>query len=307
MKIISYALFGNDKFYHKGLERNINIAKKLFKGWRVRVYCCEELKNKAFIKKLLTRKNVDLIFKKQTYNYEPLLWRILPMEEGHDCVIVRDIDTKLFKRDKRLVDNWLRRSEKFHICRDAPLSQVIPGGIWGGKKSKLKIKVYWDIWRKDFRKKNPNKNLWDQGFLKQYVYPQMRNDLIVYSDYLKLNGEKVISLGRREKYKGFTVSIGMYLKEDLKSSSLKKGNSNRLNLFNQVQEDMIKYKNQTLLLRPKYLYINSFFNTLYLFIDFMFLLLQNIFVNNNALKYLKEQFSTKILKRKRKTGIIIYK
>ena len=66
MKIISYALFGNDKFYHKGLERNINIAKKLFKGWRVRVYCCEELKNKAFIKKLLTRKNVDLIFKKQT-------------------------------------------------------------------------------------------------------------------------------------------------------------------------------------------------------------------------------------------------
>ena len=50
-------------------------------------------------------------------------------------------------------------------------------------------------------------------------------------------------------------TMGMYLKEDLKSSSLK--NSNRLNLFNQVQEDMIKYKNQTLLLRPKYLYIND--------------------------------------------------
>ena len=47
---------------------------------------------------MLTRKNVDLIFKKQTYVYEPLLWRILPMEEGHDCVIVRDIDKIIQKR-----------------------------------------------------------------------------------------------------------------------------------------------------------------------------------------------------------------
>lgn len=306
MKIISYALFGNDKFYHKGLERNINIAKNLFKGWKVRVYCCDKLKNKAFIKNLSKKKNVDLIFKKQTYVYEPMLWRLLPMEEDHDCVIIRDIDTRLFRRDKKLVDNWLRRSEKFHICRDAPFSQVIPGGIWGGKKPRLKIKIYWDIWRKEFIKNSPNKILWDQGFLKQYVYPQIRNDLVVYSDYLKLKDETVINLGKREKYKGYIVSIGMYLKEDLKYSNVKK-RFMRLNLFNQVQEDLIKYENQTLLLRPKYLYINRYINLVYLFTDFTFLLLQNIFINNNALKYLEEKFRTKILKSKKKTRIIIYK
>ena len=60
------------------------------------------------------------------------------MEENHDAVIVRDVDTRLFNRDRQLVDHWLFNLQ-FHICRDNIGSfQPILGGLWGWKKPNLK-------------------------------------------------------------------------------------------------------------------------------------------------------------------------
>ena len=69
------------------------------------------------------------------------------MQENHDVVIVRDVDTRLFPRDKNLVDDWVKSPFKYHICRDNQGSvQPILAGLWGGKQPDLPISETWEKW-----------------------------------------------------------------------------------------------------------------------------------------------------------------
>ena len=189
MKIISYSIFGEEEFYRKGLRANIDIANSLFPDWIVRVYCCSKLP-KDFINSI-DKPNVEIIVKEQKYNFNGLLWRMLPMQENHDVVIVRDVDTRLFQRDKNLVDDWLDSPFKYHICRDNQGStQPILAGLWGGKNSALPIRKTWDRWVK--KENAADAFLWDQSYLKKFVYPRMVSDLVVYTEHNIYEGEKNI-------------------------------------------------------------------------------------------------------------------
>ena len=187
MKIISYSIFGEEEFYRKGLRANIDIANSLFPDWIVRVYCCSKLP-KDFINSI-DKPNVEIIVKEQKYNFNGLLWRMLPMQENHDVVIVRDVDTRVFQRDKNLVDDWLDSRFKYHICRDNQGStQPILAGLWGGKNSALPIRKTWDKWVK--KENAPDAFLWDQSYLIKFVYPRMVSDLVVYTEHNIYEGEK---------------------------------------------------------------------------------------------------------------------
>ena len=37
------------------------------------------------------------------------------MEEGHEAVIIRDVDTRLFQRDVNLVRDWLKDGKQYHV------------------------------------------------------------------------------------------------------------------------------------------------------------------------------------------------
>lgn len=214
MKLISYTIFGEEEFYRKGLKANIDIAKTLFPDWTVRVYCCTKLP-KDFIQSI-DKPNVEIIIKEQKYNYHGLLWRFLPMQENHDVVIVRDVDTRLFQRDKNLVDDWLETPHKYHICRDnLGSNQPVLAGLWGGKKPNLPVQKTWDKWVKNENAKGIF--LWDQGYLKKYVYPRILSDLVVYTEHNIFEGEKNIRKipGERGYFEGRPISLGMYPIQDM--------------------------------------------------------------------------------------------
>ena len=311
MKIISYTVFGSEQWYRNGLIKNINIAQTLFPDWVVRVYISEKI-DKKFISQVSKYKNVELIVKKENYPYEGLMWRMMPMQEGHDAVIVRDCDTRLFKRDKNLVDDWMSNEYKYHICRDTPGStNVMLAGLYGGKKPNLTIEDKFHKWREDYIKDKKSLYIWDQGFLAKHVYPFIRDNLIVYSEHVKMNCERNVKPipGERGLYSGRIIHLGMYVEEDFdkndedKSPEDKKEfgfsrNFQRLQYikddkkFNPKDHNMKTY-------RPIYKYENSIINYMYLFFDIMlsrkiniFFLMYIFFCNKIVRKFIKIKYKS---------------
>jgi len=282
MKIISYCLFGQEQWYKNGLLENIKLAKILFEGWVVRVYASYQIE-KDYLRKINSFANVQLIIKKEKYPFEGLLWRMLPMQEGHDAVIVRDCDTRLFQRDKNLVDDWMSLNFKYHICRDNPGSNnVILAGLYGGKKPKLEIEDKWHKWRENYVKGKKSLYLWDNDFLRKYIYPHIWRDLIVYSEHVRMECEKNVKKipGERGIYNGTIIQLGMYIDEDFDESDENKSyhdfiefgqsrNKQRLQYmkeskkFNPLEQDMKIYK-------PIYKYKNFLMNSFYLFFSILF-------------------------------------
>ncbi len=188
MKIISYCIFGKEQYYKNGVRRNVALAKELFPGWVIRLYA-EKGTQDDIISEFSDIEGVELIIKSQRFPHDGSHWRMLPMEEGHEVVIVRDVDTTLIDRDVALVNDWLSTTHKYSVGRDEPgMKGTILGGIWGGRTPRLNIT---DQWYK-FYKKRSYLNFNDMAFLDKCIYPVIRKDLVVYSEFNVYEGESNI-------------------------------------------------------------------------------------------------------------------
>ncbi|MBU3632878.1 hypothetical protein [Polynucleobacter sp. AP-Feld-500C-C5] len=273
MKILSYSIFGRELIYQKGLLANIEIAKNLLPEWIVRVYCADYLP-KEFQEKLRSSINVDLVILKEEYPYQGILWRMLPMMEGHDAVIIRDCDTRIFARDISLINDWMTSGFKYHICRDNPGSRhVILGGLWGARNANLQITKLWDRWRK---KQGLSKFLWDIGFLKEHIYPRIRNQVLIYTEHVVYEGERNIRRipGERGIYNNKLICLGMYAEEDISDEDDALGHefhNSRIGMsYNDsrkllISEDNGAIDNRLLVLVPRFKYVNNIINNIFIF------------------------------------------
>jgi len=299
MKIISYSIFGKERLYRIGLLKNVELAKKLFPEWKVFIHLNPNYEDKQFLKDI-NQPHTELIDLKEEHPQDGYMWRMLPMEQNHEAVIIRDIDTRLFDRDKKLVDYWLDSDCKFHVCRDNFGSyQPILAGLWGGKNSKLKIKDNWDIW-----KKNQGVYLWDNGFLKKYVYPEIRKDLLVFSEHTIYLGEKnIIKLGPRDKYEGRSIMLGMVIEDDIQESDNKiPGNRNNERMEEYSGYDTVNDKNDKYIriLFPRHYFKNPVLNVLYLVITFLYFLID--YKKYDTFKYIKQKILRYIFKKDTETS-----
>lgn len=310
MKIISYSIFGKERLYRIGLLKNVELAKKLFPEWKVFIHLNPNYEDKQFLKDI-NQPHTELIDLKEEHPRDGMMWRMLPMEQNHEAVIIRDIDTRLFDRDKKLVDYWLDSDCKFHVCRDNFGSyQPILGGLWGGKNSKLKIKDNWDIWKKK-EIKSGSKRLRDIIFLKKYVYPEIRKDLLVFSEHTIYLGEKnIIKLGPRDKYEGRSIMLGMVIEDDIQESDDKILSPffnglqyrNKLRIEEHAPYETSKDPNDKLIkiLFPKHYFKNPVLNVLYLVITFLYFLID--YKKYDTFKYIKQKILRYIFKKDTETS-----
>lgn len=294
MKIISYSIFGKEQLYRVGLLKNIEIAKKLFPEWKVFIHLNTDHEQKDFLKSI-NQPHTKIVDLKEDHPQDGFLWRMLPLEQNYEAVIVRDVDTRLFNRDKELVDCWMKSNCKYHVSRDNYGSfQPILGGLWGGKNSNLKISEHWNNW-----KKNQGDKLWDIGFLKKYVYPEIRKDLLVFTEHTIYLGEKNITkLGPREKYKGRSISLGMVVEEDIQSGDDEiDDNRNQERIDNYIYYDSSKDKNNSLIkiLFPRFYFKNPFFNFLYILFTFLYFLID--YKNFRTISYIKQKIISLIFRK----------
>jgi len=217
-KIISYCIFGEEQFYRKGLTENIKLAAELFPEWICRIYA-ESTLDENYLSSL-ERDNTEIIIKeKPALPLDALHWRWLPMEEGHEAVIIRDVDTRLFQRDVNLVTDWLEDGKQYHVCRDHPGHKApIMGGLWGGKYPNLEISKLWNRYLNTNTKLISSHNEFanDQHFLSRYIYPIIRKNLSVYTEhniYVFEEDVRRIS-GPRGTFEGRPVILGVQPKQD---------------------------------------------------------------------------------------------
>jgi hypothetical protein len=159
-KVISYTLFGTNKFYYDKIRDVSKQIQKFYPDWKMRVYHDSSI-NRSIICDIecQTDENGNLIdnadfcdlsdFKamsngkivKPVEYVLPRMWRFLAVGDSFiDMVMSRDTDSYILQREVDSVNVWLNSDKLFHIMRDHPQhTVVILAGMWGFKLKDNKL------------------------------------------------------------------------------------------------------------------------------------------------------------------------
>lgn len=183
MKIISYAIWGNNPIYNEGILLNIADAARFYPGWTCRVYCDEmspvyhKLKDVCELVPFVPVKDGD------KYSWTNLLWRYRPTEENVDCIF-RDADSRLSDREAKAVEAWLSSGKALHVMHDdiAHYRYPICSGMWGirnGWLSRFSEMVSCWMQSKSMSEVYDKSIAFDELFLSEVIWPMFK-----YGNYL---------------------------------------------------------------------------------------------------------------------------
>ena len=187
MKVISFSLWGDNPKYTMGAIKNSLLRNKFYPEWEMRVY--HDSSVPSYILEELKGNNVKLV-ERDNQNHSNAMWRFSPAsEEGIECFISRDCDSRLFERDVAAVNEWLESDKKFHIIRDHPGGHAweISAGMWGCKSGfiqnideKMHQYINTSHWISD--------RAVDQRFLQEIIYTQAITSLFLHDEYFNYEG-----------------------------------------------------------------------------------------------------------------------
>jgi hypothetical protein len=180
-KIISFSLWGDNPIYTEGAIKNCEIAKDIYPDWECWFYVGQSTPKKT-INTLREHHNSKVILMDEDGDWNSMFWRFFAASEKNlEFMICRDTDSRLGLREKFAVDDWIKSGKGFHIMRDHPYhATAILGGMWGVKGDVLKnMKSLIDNYQKG--------NFWqvDQNFLKEVVYPIIKNNCLVHDEFFE--------------------------------------------------------------------------------------------------------------------------
>jgi len=195
-RIISFSLYGDNPKYQKGALENMRLARELYSGWTCRFYISQEISSSIVCK--LKEEGGEVIKKIRKGDVHGTLWRFLPASDRDlDILLVRDIDSRLSKREVLAVQEWIKSGKKFHIMRDHPFHiQLIMAGMWGCRGNVLhNLPHLVRKWRLmcliTGRRSHLKGKGQDQVFLSRMVYPRIKNDVLIHSEFVSFQGEQV--------------------------------------------------------------------------------------------------------------------
>lgn len=184
-KLISFSLFGSNPLYLQGALRNANLAPLVYPGWNVRFYVSEEIEDSLV--RQLEDAGAEVVRKERLGEVDGTFWRFLPVADASlEAVIIRDVDSRLTKREALAVDEWLASGVDLHILRDHPCHRVVMmAGMWGcrgGAVPDMERKIEaWKVWHRKGH---------DQDFLRDQIYPRLKQSMLVHSDLFAYEGEE---------------------------------------------------------------------------------------------------------------------
>jgi len=191
-KVISFSLWGDIPKYTIGAIKNADKSLEVYPDWICRYYLGKSVPI-DIINELIKRKNTEIFIMNEDGNWNGMFWRFLAADDPTvDVMISRDTDSRVSIREKIAVEDWLNSNKDFHIIRDHPHHLIeILGGMWGAKNHILNglSKAINEYKKGDF---------WqvDQNFLKEIVYPKIKNYAKVHDEFF----EKQLLPHKRENF-----------------------------------------------------------------------------------------------------------
>ena len=183
-KIIAFSLFGSRPRYLRGALLNVLEARRLYPDWTCRFYVDPSV-DEQFLD-VIERGGAELVRDELASEDRRtrLTRRFLVNDDsrvGH--FLVRDCDSVVGEREVRAVDDWLASGLPFHAIRDwYTHTDVMLAGLWGGIAG-----VYPDMAGAIARyaTRNPATTNWDQEFLREQIWPDIRDSILVHDRLFK--------------------------------------------------------------------------------------------------------------------------
>ena len=185
VKVITFSLWGDNETYTKGTIINAELAKVYYPEFECWVYIHKETVPTDIVEELEKMENVKIISKTgDLLTNKPMMWRFEAIDDPDvEIMMSRDTDTRFLPREKLAVDEWLESGKTFHIMRDHPHHYYeILGGMFGTRK--IPGITSWKMEMDKFVQKNTR--MYDQHFLKDTIYPKIKNDSVIHATFNKL-------------------------------------------------------------------------------------------------------------------------
>ncbi len=185
--VIAFSLWGSDPTYVHGAIVNARIAPNLYYGWRIRFYCDRSVPADALEE--IKRHGAEIIMVD-----DPLLqtirpmWRFLASDDPNvDWFICRDADSRLNAQELLAVEAWTRSGQPFHIMRDHVYHmELILAGMWGGMAGVLPNLREMILGHPKYF----NNRFSDQAFLKDLVWPLIKDKTLIHDSYYQFAGSQ---------------------------------------------------------------------------------------------------------------------
>lgn len=170
-KIISMSVWGNDPRYIIGAKKQIELAKKYYPDWKVRIYT-DNVDNFQDHEEVET-----IVINDGSFG---MFHRFIPMfEDPTNIVMVRDSDSRITIREAKAINEWLDSDKKFHVFRDHDAHFEFPIiGCAFAYKGSFSKDLYEIMKNYMFTQKY---YLSDQFYLRDHIYPVIKDDIMIHS------------------------------------------------------------------------------------------------------------------------------
>ena len=182
---VSFSIWGNDPLYNVGIVRNSELMNDIYPDWKMIVYY-----NDSVPKETLEKLQINNCVLKKIDDFDyGWFWRFFAADLD-DCryVCFRDADSRISKREKLAVDEWVESKKSLHVMRDHPYHGIPAGnnklgilaGMWGIKGKELPMTEM----IKKFVVGKEKKYGIDQTFLK-VIYSIFENNKITHDEFFE--------------------------------------------------------------------------------------------------------------------------
>ena len=175
-RVISFCLWGDNPKYTQGAIRNVELATTVYPGWVSRFYTHVPSVPADVVERL--ERDAEVI-PTEIGDWRCMLERFRAADDADvEYMISRDTDSRLSKREKEAVDEWIAAGTAAHCMRDHPSHDVfIMGGMWGLRGGVLPMNQLIDDWTA------VDKWRTDQFFLTSQIWPRIHDDVTVHDEF----------------------------------------------------------------------------------------------------------------------------
>lgn len=165
-------------FYYDRLLKNIDLIHIHFPDWEIYVYIGNDVP--PWFQEKLASLGCTLRYTNVEGDLNMVHRYFAIDEDGVDIMIVRDVDSYIHWKDRWAIREFLRSSYKFHGIRDSDVHCApMTGGLWGMRKqSNFSIRELYEQYKLSGKEYNARGN--DQTFLRLFVYPIARPDMLIH-------------------------------------------------------------------------------------------------------------------------------
>jgi hypothetical protein len=165
------SVWGNIPRYIFGAKRQIELAKKYYPDWTIRIYVDDMDKTKEF------NDCETILVDDGTSGY---FWRFRSLFENENNIVqIRDCDSRITIREKMAVQEWLQSDKSFHTFKDHDAHYEFPvmAGCFGfkGKLSNSLHDIMQQFEKNTFFYTN------DQVYLRDHVWQVVQENCLIHS------------------------------------------------------------------------------------------------------------------------------